>query len=108
MLDASTFAIRLGLTEADLEEKVRLSEVLALDSPELGVRFPAWQLDQSGNVPVSINALLTILSEPWAVYRFLIQHHPELDGRTGLDAIMRGHVREAVETARGITLGTFT
>jgi hypothetical protein len=38
--------------------------------------------------------LLNELGDAWAVYRFLLQHHPELDGAVGLDPA-RDPLREA-------------
>jgi hypothetical protein len=40
-------------------------------------------------------------------YRFLLQSHGELSGRTGLDALRTGQVKEAVAVAAGIANGTF-
>jgi hypothetical protein len=45
--------------------------------------------------------------EPWAAYRFLLQSHGELGGRTGLEALQAGQVEEAVAVADGIANGTF-
>jgi hypothetical protein len=44
----------------------------------------------------------------WAVYRFLVQHHPELDGMTGREAVMRGFSARAVEVAESIACAAFS
>jgi hypothetical protein len=36
----------------------------------------------------------------WTVYRFLTQHHPELDGDTTLSALQRGKVSASKKTSR--------
>jgi hypothetical protein len=43
----------------------------------------------------------------WAVYRFLVQHHPELDGLTGRETLRRGKSAQALDVAEGIARGTF-
>jgi hypothetical protein len=39
---------------------------------------------------------------PWAVYRFLVQRHPELNGLTGRDALACGRSAEALEVAESV------
>ena len=45
--------------------------------------------------------------DSWTVYRFLTQHHPELEGDTALSALQRGKV-EKVLTAAKNTAGAFS
>jgi hypothetical protein len=35
----------------------------------------------------------------WAVYRFLTQHHPELEGEVALSALRRGKVKKVLAAA---------
>jgi hypothetical protein len=59
-------------------------------------------------VPEDYPDLFELLSFPAAVYRFLVQHHPEFDGLTGEEAyrsLERKHVLGVVE---GILDGTFS
>ena len=39
---------------------------------------------------------------PWAVYRFLVQSHPELDGETGRDALRNGRTADVIEAAESV------
>ena len=39
---------------------------------------------------------------PWAVYRFLVQSHPELDGETGRDALRKGRTADVIEAAESV------
>jgi hypothetical protein len=81
---------------------------LAIDSPDGSPGFPEWQLYPDGHLPSAIGSLFAILGDSWALYRFLMQHHNELDGQSGLEALMSGHSEEALETAQGIMDGNFT
>jgi hypothetical protein len=108
MLDLETFAARAGMTTEDVQDRWRRRELLMLESAKSGVRFPEWQLGPDGRPLPAIRALFGVLTHAWAVYRFLMQHHPELSGQTGLEAIMSGRSNQAVITARGIVEGNFS
>ncbi|MEN2980530.1 hypothetical protein P7L78_09845 [Tistrella bauzanensis] len=42
------------------------------------------------------------LGGPWAVYRFLVQPHGELDGLTGREALARGNAKAVFATAESV------
>jgi DNA-binding transcriptional regulator YiaG len=103
MLSADGFAELLGTTRATINSWRQKRQVLALEGATRGFRFPDWQIGQDGR-PFSILPQLfeKFADSPWAVYRFLIQHHPELDGRTAREALRRGQdesVLAAADTA---------
>ena len=108
MLNGEAFAALLGVSRATVNTKRQHQEVLALEGAKRGYRFPAWQVDQNGKPFAVIPALFECLGAgAWTVYRFLVQHHPELDGMTALEALRRGRDVEVIETAEGIAGGTF-
>jgi hypothetical protein len=79
-----------------------------LEGPRRGVRFPAWQLANDGTLLPALPRLFKILGDhPWAVYRFLLQNHPELGGKTALDALRRNRIDEVLKTADAISSGAF-
>ncbi|MGG2362632.1 hypothetical protein ACE4Z5_27370, partial [Salmonella enterica] len=66
-------------------------QVLGLEGARRGYRFPRWQITRDGKPFAALPVLFDRLgNSPWAVYRFLVQHHPELDGLTGREALQRG------------------
>lgn len=99
MLSADAFAKMLGTTRVTVNTKRRSGQVLGLDGAKRGFRFPAWQLDAEGKPYAALRELHERLGGPWAVYRFLVQPHGELDGFTGREALERGNVRAALEAA---------
>jgi hypothetical protein len=108
MLSADAFAEEIGATRETVHKKRRRHEVLGLDGPKRGVRFPKWQLSSSGELLPSLPALFQTLGEhPWAIYRFLLQEHSELDGSTALDALRQGRVKEVLAVAEALDSGTF-
>ncbi len=46
------------------------------------------------------------LAARWMVYRFLLQNHPELEGKTALECLKAGRITEVVGVAIAIAQGT--
>ncbi len=108
MLSADAFAAEIGATRETVNNKRKRHEILGLEGPKRGIRFPRWQLSKSGELLPGLPQLFEALGgRPWAVYRFLLTKHAELGGKRGLHAMRSGHVSEAVEVANSIATGTF-
>ncbi len=106
MLSAEAFAELLGVSRVTVNAKRQRHEVLAVDGARRGFRFPAWQVDQNGKPFAAIPQLFQKLGDsPWAVYRFLVQRHPELDGATGVDALRQGRTDDVLEAAESLAAG---
>lgn len=106
MLPAEAFAELLGVSRVTINAKRQRHEVLALDGAKRGFRFPAWQVDENGKPFAAIPQLFERLGDsPWTVYRFLVQHHPELEGRTALELLRRGRAEEVLEAAESAASG---
>lgn len=103
MLSAEAFAKLLGTTRVTVNTKRQHRQVLALEGATRGFRFPVWQVDSNGKPFAVIPDLFDRLGgDAWTVYRFLVQHHPELNGLTGREALRRGKSREVVEVAESV------
>nr|WP_061510022.1 hypothetical protein [Gluconobacter thailandicus] len=64
--------------------------VLPESSPR-EARYPAWQIDATGQPFPVLPALFDALGDSgWTIYRFLMQSHPELAGQTVLEALRDG------------------
>jgi hypothetical protein len=92
----------------EVEGLCRQGELLVLEDRKGASKLPEWQLGSDGRPLSAIRHLLAILDGTWAVYRFLMQHHPELNGQTGLEAIKAGHSDEAIAAAQAIEKGNFS
>jgi len=100
MLSADEFATLLGTTRATINSKRQNRQLLGLEGTKRGFRFPEWQIDQDGKPFGALPRLFETLGDsPWAVYRFLVQHHPELNGATGREALQAGRSGEALAAA---------
>ena len=108
MLSARAFAPLIGASHETVNQKRKTGEVLALNGATRGMRYPKWQVTDDGRLLPGLAELARELSGgPWTLYRFLLQHHPELEGVTGLEALKRGRVADVIDVARGISEGTF-
>ncbi|MEH6952890.1 hypothetical protein V4R08_16740 (plasmid) [Nitrobacter sp. NHB1] len=109
MLSADAFAEEIGATRETVHKKRRRHEVLGLEGPKRGVRFPKWQVGESGGLIPSLPQLFEVLGDhPWTIYRFLLEEHDELDGRSGLEALRAGRIADVMATAETIGRGAFS
>lgn len=103
MLSSDQIAERLGLSREAVLQKRRRGDLLGIEGAKRGVRFPAWQVGPDGLPIAALRELHDVLGEPWAVFRFLRQQHPELGMQSGLQvAADRRRAAELVDLARSI------
>jgi hypothetical protein len=103
MLSADAFATLLGTTRVTVNAKRQNRQVQAMEGAKRGFRFPEWQIGLDGKPFAVIPELFDRLGgDSWAVYRLLVQHHPELDGLAGREALQRGKSKEVVEAAESV------
>jgi hypothetical protein len=103
MLSGDAFAARLGTTRATVTAWRHKNQVLGLEGATRGFRFPEWQVGADGKPWRALPQLFDRLGgDAWAVYRFLMQRHPELGGMTGKDALEKGRVDEVLEAAESV------
>jgi hypothetical protein len=109
MLSADAFADEIGATRETVHKKRRRHEVLGLEGPKRGVRFPRWQVNESGELIPGLPQLFEILGDhPWAVYRFLLEGRGELEGQSGLQALRAGQIADVLAAAESAGGGSFS
>jgi len=103
MLSADNLARLLGTTRATINTKRQNRQLLGLEGATRGFRFPSWQIGEDGKPFAALPMLFDRLGDsPWAVYRFLVQSHPELDDQTGRDALRKGRTADVIEAAESV------
>jgi hypothetical protein len=108
MLSAADFAKFIGVSREAVRAKHHRNEVLGLKGAKRGLRFPKWQITSNGGLLPELPQIFDALGgESWTVYRFLTQHHPELEGDTALSALQRGKVEKVLAAAEN-TAGAFS
>ena len=108
MLSAADFAKFIGVSREAVRAKHQRNEVLGLKGAKRGLRFPKWQVTHDGGLLPELPRIFDLLDgDSWTVYRFLTQHHPELEGDTALSALLRGKVEKVLAAAENTT-GAFS
>ena len=108
MLSAADFAKFIGVSREAVRAKHQRDEILGIRGAKRGLRFPKWQVTPNGKLLPDLPQLFKLLGgDSWTVYRFLIQHHPELEGDTALSALLRGKVEKVLAAAEN-TAGAFS
>lgn len=102
MLSAEAFAVALGTSRVTVNTKRQNGQVLGLDGAKRGFRFPLWQLDAEGRPYTELRTLHERLGGAWALYRFLVQPHGELNGLTGREALERGMGKAVLAAAESV------
>jgi DNA-binding transcriptional regulator YiaG len=103
MLSADAFAERLGTTRATVTAWRHKNQVLGLEGATRGFRFPEWQVGDDGKPFGVLPKLFDRLGgDAWVIYRFLVQHHPELGSTTAKEALRQGRADEVVEAAESV------
>jgi hypothetical protein len=106
MLNVEDFARLLGTSRVTVNAKRQAGQVLGLEGTTRGFRFPAWQLDREGRPFSALPRIFEILGpSPWAVYRFLVQHHAELGGHTAIEALRKGRSDNVIDAAKSAAAG---
>lgn len=109
MLNSVDFAKLLGLSVTAVHDKMKRHEVLGLEGAKRGVKFPRWQIGRNGRLPTELPLLFEQLgNEPWSVYRFLVQRHPELDGARGHEALREGRGAALLDLVADVVAGAFS
>lgn len=113
MLRADQMAARLGLSQMALEAMRVDGRLIALPHPDGSCRFPDWQIDDQGRPYTVIQKLQELFAtskglSQWSVYRFLLLHHGQVDGQTGIAAVRAGRSDEVVMAAGSMLHGDFS
>lgn len=108
LLSTTEFAARLGMSAEGIRLKRKRHEVLGLELAKRGIRYPSWQIVDHQTLLPGLPRLFEILgANPWTIYRFLLQHHPELEGIRALDALRRGWSERVLAAAENLAQGGF-
>ncbi|HLN25471.1 MAG TPA: hypothetical protein VK558_15975 [Patescibacteria group bacterium] len=109
MLSTAGIAERLGMSGEGVRLKHKRHEVLGVNFAKRGIRYPGWQVLENRQLLPALPQIFSILGDnPWGVYRFLLQSHPELGGSRALDALKRGRIDEVLAAATTVATGAFS
>lgn len=102
MLTARDFGPLIGASHETVNTKRKRHEVLGLEGATRGVKYPRWQVTDTGLPLPGLPKLFEVLGEqPWTIFRFLKTPHAELGGKTALDVLKTGRT-DAVDAVVGV------
>jgi hypothetical protein len=108
MLDEREFGSLVNALPEKIQKWRVGRDVLALEGAGLEPRYPRWQITDDARLLPGLREIAQELGSPWVVYRFLLQSHPELQGKSALECLKVGRVADVVAVARAIAQGSFS
>jgi hypothetical protein len=109
MLSTAEMANRLGMSEEGIRLKRKRHELLGLEFAKRGIRYPSWQVIEDRQLVQDLPRVFAVLGDdPWRIYRFLVQQHPELGGRRAIDELKRGRIENVLAAAQNTGTGAFS
>lgn len=101
MLDAASFAARLGFSPQGLHDKRKRGEVLGLAQAKKKIWFPKYQIDENGQILKGLPSVIAAFDkDPWPAHRFLTTPQEALGGLTGREALAAGRLDEVLTAIR--------
>ncbi|OYX11224.1 MAG: hypothetical protein B7Z15_12215 [Rhizobiales bacterium 32-66-8] len=109
MLTARDFGPLIGASHETVNAKRKRHEVLGLEGATRGVKYPRWQVTETGLPLPGLAQLFEVLGpQPWTVFRFLRTELAELGGDTALDALKAGRIDDVLGAAKNQATGAFS
>ena len=106
MLTGEEFGARIGITRQGVDKRRRAGELIALEGPARGLRYPDWQIGPEGQMVDGIGEVLALAGgEPWTAYRLLVEPFPDSSGNRVCDVLRRGERERALAQLRGVVEG---
>lgn len=91
MLSSDAMGALLNVSRETVNAKRQKRELLGLTGATRFVRYPGWQVDETGRVMPGLKALSEAFGgDPWSVYRFLVSPCAELDGEEPRHILWQG------------------
>lgn len=110
MLSATQFGARIGCSRYEVAHKFRKGEIIGLKGTYGAYRYPAWQVDDQGNVLTGLKQALDLTEDnSWSAYSYLMEYFP--DGSDDLihEKLRKGETEIALSHLRGVIIyGNFT
>jgi len=102
-LSSQELAEALGLTRQAVDKRRRAGRLLALSFGRRGYRYPAFQVAKDGLLP-GLESVLGALSghDGWTQLAFFVAERSDLDGRTAVDLLKKGHQERVVRAAASL------
>jgi len=100
-LSAQKAASLLNVSRQAAYKRYRAGRLLAVDCGRHGFAFPAWQFVPGGVLPGLEDVLAALADfDPWMKLAFFLEANAATSGKTPLEALRRGKLKDALRAAR--------
>lgn len=98
MLTGAELGARMGMSRQAVHKAAAEGRLLALSGGSRALRYPVWQLDETGARIGGLAEVIAALGQGWPSYRFLAA--PGADGRTAWERLAAGETAVVLGEAR--------
>ena len=105
MLRGAEIAVRMGMTRQAVHKAAAGGRLLALTGGSRDVRYPAWQLDETGARLEGLPEVIAALGPGWPSYRFLVS--ADASGLTAWQRMAAGETSAVLFEARAWARGDY-
>lgn len=95
----------MGMSRQAVHKAATEGRLLALSGGARMVKYPAWQLDDTGTRLDGLAEIIAILGQGWPSFRFLAA--PGADGRTAWERLAAGETAAVLSEARAQAQGQY-
>lgn len=109
MLTGEQFGKRLNLTRQAIDTRRKNGQLIGLQGPSRGVRYPDWQIKPDGHLTPGIEEVLELVDgDAWAAYRSLVEDFPDASGDRLVDKLQNGEVDLVLTHIETVLRGDYT
>jgi len=109
MLSGEEFGERLGRSRQTIDNWRNSDQVIGLEGPGRGVRYPEWQIRPDGQLVRGITEVLELVDgDAWAAYRFLIEYFPDASEDRLVDKLQNDEIGLVLNHIETVLRGAYT
>jgi len=109
MLTGEEFGACLDVSRQTVDNWRRNGDLIGLEGPSRGVRYPEWQIKRDGLLTPGIAKVLTLVDgDAWAAYRFLVEDFPDASGDRLIDKLQNDDLDLVLNHIDAVLQGGYT
>jgi hypothetical protein len=109
MLNGDELGQILGISRQAIDKRRKAGDLIALQGPARGYKYPRWQISSDGFVLDGIHEVLDLCDgQAWTAYRHLISTYPDNSGETLYTKLKNGLRDEVLSYVESLRRGNFT
>lgn len=108
MISGDELGRLIGISRQAIDKRRKAGDLIALDGPARGVKYPRWQVSDDGFILPGISEVLTLCNgQAWTAYRHLVSEFPDGTGDALYTKLRQGFEEEVLDYVESLTRGEF-